>query len=160
MRGIPKVLGTYADIVNLAKGLPVLQAAAFFEAIAEETWELLKISPDDRGAVAEIINARLTAEDMNTQRQQARATNIIRQIALRTEADEFGRDARKIKEVIEDLELQLADHRAAGFEEKFLAALVAEHDRLQSLFGTLLIKHQQWMAGISKLRKKMKDEEV
>lgn len=160
MRGIPKILGTYTDILQLAKGLPVLQAAAFVAAIAEETWARLQTSPEDRAAVQEIIDARLQAEDKNTQSQLARAKNITAQIALRTEADAYARDARALKEVIEDQEQQIADHRAAEFEEKFLAGLVTEHDRLQSLFGSLLIKHQEWMRKISKLRKTMKDEEV
>ena len=148
------------DIMNLARGLPVLQAAAFVEAIAEETWERLTISAEDRAAVVDIVRERLQAEDKKTQQQQSRAKNITRQIMLRTEADEFGRDARKLKEVIEDMDQQIEDHRVARFEETFLAGLVAERDRLLSLFGSLLIKHQQWMKEISKLRKSLKDEEV
>jgi hypothetical protein len=160
MRGIPKILNTKTDIENLARDLPVLQAAAFVQSIPEDTWERLQFTPEERAAVEDGTTARLGVEDKDTQRRQARVQSIIAQIALRSEVDGFARDARRLKEEINDLTAQIADHRAEGFEEALLKETIGSREQLLSLFGSILTKHSQWMGKIVKLRKKMKDEEV
>lgn len=159
MRGIPKILQTKADIENLARDLPVLQAAALVRSIAEETWARLHFTAEEMSEVQASVDARLEREDRATQYRQARVQALGEQIALRTEADGFARDARRLREEIDDLALQLDDHRAEGVEEALLVDTVKRRDELNSLFGSILTKHQQWMGRIAKLRKKVKDAE-
>ena len=160
MRGIPKTLGTIEDVYNLARGLPVIQAVQFVEGLDNDAWERLGASQEGQAEVKEIVAARLDKEDKKSRQQKARAEALHEQIAARSEAEAIARDARRIKEELDDVRAHLADLRADGAEESNLKDLAARLVELESMFAAAMSRHMALIGIFSRLRKKAKDEEV
>jgi len=160
MRGLPRTLGTIEDVFNLARDLPVIQALAFVGGLGAEAWERLGASRETQAEVAGIVNARLDVEDKTARRQKERAKSLSEQIVARSDAESIARDARRIKEELDDVRAHLADLRADGIEEIHLKALAARRADLESLFATTLARHGALIETLSRLRKQAKDKEV
>ena len=159
MRGIPKTLGTLVDVYNLAHGLPVIQAVQFVADLTPDAWERLGASEEAQAEIKAIVAARLDKEDKKARQQKARATALGEQIAARSEAEAIARDARRIKEELDDVRGHLADLRADGAEEENLKDLAARLVKLESMFAAAMTKHMALIGAYSRLRKKAKDEE-
>lgn len=159
MRGIPKTLGTIEDVYNLARGLPVIHAVAFMGELDDDAWERLGASVEAKEELRAIVAGRLAKEDKKARQQKARATALGEQIAARSDAEAIARDARRIKEELDDVRAHLADLRADGAEEENLKDLAARLVALESMFAAALMKHMSLIGALSRLRKQAKDEE-
>ena len=159
MRGIPRVLGTMQDVINLARDLPITQAAAFVEGIDDSTWQRLGADADTQGEIRLIIAERLAIEDKQTRITRAKSAALAGQIAARSDADAIARDARRIKEELDDTRAHRDDLRADGAGEGDLKSLSARLVELESMFAAAMTRHMALIGTLTRLRKKAKDEE-
>lgn len=159
MRGLPKHLGTYEDVLHIAQDLPAAEAVAFVDSLEPDAWDRLGATDEQREEARVIAYGRLDREDKGRRRELAKAALIREQIAARSDADAIARDARRIKEELDDVRSQLKDLRADGVEETTLVELSQRLVDLESLFASTLARHNALIAKLCRLRKKAKDEE-
>jgi hypothetical protein len=76
-------------------------------------------------------------------------------ITTRSEIDVMARDARKIKEELDDLKVQIAEHRKDGIREEQLTDIKERENSLAESLTKKLNTHQGLMQKLVKMKKKI-----
>lgn len=155
MRGLPKQLGTQADIEHMINDLSPRNAVHFVDNIDDATWKRLKVNASKKASYKKSATRRLETEDRQEKRRIECEKQIQTMITTRSEIDVMARDARKIKEELDDLKVQIAEHRKDGIREEQLTDIKERENSLAESLTKKLNTHQGLMQKLVKMKKKI-----